>query len=434
MERRKGIPLVALVIFVALLVAIILTCVIILGANKKNKGNNQNQIATPDASNETQTSPEPVEDEEGTVIENEDIMNADSDIAEAYKIAGNGKTFAKYAIYSSGGFDTERNNLKNDLKLQLAMAQVTNSDMDKTSTTKSVPKEKVQEYASKILEENESIEYKDFSLYSSDTNFTEAYKTVGYVYNEEKDAYDVQENDVTEDTPSEITEVITKVVKYNSKIEIYVKPLFIQTFYSTEINGMGCEIFGDYNFQAKEYEDSFIAIAYSDYDGILKSEYNKDLDKYKYEEVASNIDLNQITEYKYTFTKSDDGYKIKSFGIAKDSSEQTQINNTEKQMTQQEIDIFNADINEYVGSNKQASDVEMILDTIISKNTLYEEQPENIVEVKLDNESIKLEDEDVKKLNEDIEELKNKIDTDGEYTIKATYSSGKINAITITKQ
>ena len=34
MRRKRGIPLVALVIFIALLVAIILTCVIILGTNK----------------------------------------------------------------------------------------------------------------------------------------------------------------------------------------------------------------------------------------------------------------------------------------------------------------------------------------------------------------------------------------------------------------
>ena len=34
MKRKKGIPLVALIIFIALLVAIILTCVIILGTNK----------------------------------------------------------------------------------------------------------------------------------------------------------------------------------------------------------------------------------------------------------------------------------------------------------------------------------------------------------------------------------------------------------------
>lgn len=315
MERRKGIPLVALVIFIALLVAIILTCVIILGSNKKDEGTakkqqNENQVI----SNKSETPIEPEEDE-GTTIENEDILNADTDIQEAYKLAGNGKTFAKYAIYSSGGFDTEKSNLKNNLKLQLAIAQVTNSDMDKTSTTKSVPKEKVEEYSKKIFEESESenIEYKDFSLYESDTNFTDLYKIIGYVYDQDKDSYEIQENDVTEDKPSEITEIITKAVKYNNKLEIYVKPLFIKTFYATEIDGTGCDIFKDYNFQSKEFEDSLITIAYSDYNGILRSEYNKDLDKYKYSEVSANIDLNQIQEYKYTFIKTEEGYKIKSF-------------------------------------------------------------------------------------------------------------------------
>ncbi len=312
MERRKGIPLVALVIFIALLVAIILTCVIILGSNKKDEVNNPKQPETPVASNQVEKTEEP-EDDEGTTIENEDILNADTDIQDAYKLVGNGKTFAKYAIYSSGGFDTEKNNLKNNLKLQLAMAQVTNSDMDKTSTTKSIPKTKVEEYAKKLFEDSDDIEYKDFSLYDSDTNFTDLYKTIGYIYDEEKDAYEIQENDVTEDSPSEVTEVITKAVKYNSKLEIYVKPLFIETFYASEIDNTGCNIFGNYNFQSKEFEEEFIKIAYSDYNGVLRSEYNKDLDKYKYSEVAGNVDLNQIQEYKYTFIKTDDGYRIKSF-------------------------------------------------------------------------------------------------------------------------
>lgn len=351
MERRKGIPLVALVIFVALLVAIILTCVIILGANKKNEGNNNKTASSPNPSNEVVNSPEPVENEEGTTIENEDIMNADSDIQDAYKLTGNGKTFAKYAIYSSGGFDTEKNNLKNDLKLQLAMAQVTSSDMDKTSTTKSVPKEKVKEYAEKVFSKTEKIDYKDFSLYESDTNFTEKYKTIGYVYNQDKDAYEIQENDVTEDTPSEITEIITKAVKYSDKIEIYVKPLFIRTFYSNEINGMGCEIFGDYNFQSKEYENSFIPIAYSQYNEILRSEYNKDLDKYKYSEVSGNIDLNQVKEYKYTLIKENAGYKLKSFEEAK--KDNSSNGNVANQMSEQAIEMFNSTIKAYVGTAKK---------------------------------------------------------------------------------
>lgn len=433
MERRKGIPLVALVIFVALLVAIILTCVIILGSNKKDKDNNKNQVATPSAQNQTIKEPEPVEDDEGTIIENEDVMNADSDISEAYKLAGNGKTFAKYAIYASGGFDTEKDNLKNDLKLQLAMAQVTNSDMDKTSTTKSVPKEKVEEYASKIFKEAEDIEYRDFSLYESDTNFTDLYKTIGYVYNSDKDSYEVQENDVTEETPSEITEVITKAIKYNSKIEIYVKPIFIRTFYSSEIEATGCEICGGYNFQTKEYEDTFIAIPYSEYDGVLRSEYNKDLDKYKYSEMSNNIDLNRIKEYKYTFIKEDEGYKIKSFEELSKSDSIGSSNDNNREMTQQEIETFNSVIKEYVGTNKSTSDVKSLLDTIINQNSEYEEDTSKIIEVKFDSESAVLEGNDVKKLNENIEKIKSLIEQDTEYTIKATYSSGKITSITISK-
>ncbi len=431
MERRKGIPLVALVIFVALLVAIILTCVIILGANKKNDGNTKKQASTPAPSNEVVNSPEPVEDEEGTIIENEDIMNADSDIQDAYKLTGNGKTFAKYAIYSSGGFDTDKNNLKNDLKLQLAMAQVTNSDMDKTSTTKSVPKAKVEEYAGKVFSETQKIDYKDFSLYESDTNFTEKYKTIGYVYNKDKDAYEIQENDVTEDSPSEVTEIITKAVKYSDKIEIYVKPLFIKTFYAEQINGMGCEIFGDYNFQTKEYENSFIPIAYSQYNEILRSEYNKDLDKYKYSEVSGNIDLNQVKEYKYTLIKEDTGYKLKSFEEAK--KDNTSSGNIANQMSEQEVETFNAVIKAYTGTAKKSSEVKMLLNTITTQNEQNKDKTDRIIEVTLENQKAELKNNDVEKLNEEIDKLADSIESDTEYTVREKYTAGLITSVTITK-
>ena len=59
------------------------------------------------------------------------------------------------------------------------MAQVTNSDMDAESTTRAVKREKVQEYAEKIFENTDDIEYTDFSLYDSDTNFTNISETIG---------------------------------------------------------------------------------------------------------------------------------------------------------------------------------------------------------------------------------------------------------------
>lgn len=307
MERRKGIPLVALVIFIALLVAIILTCVIILGANKKDKSKNNGQEQT------TSQQPETPKEPENVTLESEDLINADQDVRDAYKLTGNGKTFAKYAIYSSGGFDETKNNIKNNLRLKLAMAQVTNSDMDKTSTTKSIPKEKITQYAEKIFTQIDDLEYKDFSIFAGDSNFSEKYKTIGYVYNNQKEAYEIQENETEEDTPSEVTEIVTKVIKDGNKMEIYVKPMYIETFYSDEISAMACSIYADYNYSVREYENLFISIPYAEYDTILKSAYNKDLDGYKYSEISSNVDLNKCKDYKYTFIKQSDGYKLQSF-------------------------------------------------------------------------------------------------------------------------
>ena len=55
MRRKRGIPLVALVIFIALLVAIILTCVIILGTNKDKINTQPENIAVNQTPEETNT-------------------------------------------------------------------------------------------------------------------------------------------------------------------------------------------------------------------------------------------------------------------------------------------------------------------------------------------------------------------------------------------
>ena len=311
MKRKKGIPLVALVIFIALLVAIILTCVIILGTNKDKVPAKPEEQAANQTTDDTNTTKA---DEKGEEITSEDLINSDADIAGAYKLAGNKKTFAKYAIYATGGFDKDNENIKNELKLILAMAQVTNSDMNKESSTKSVSKDKVQEYADNIFEDS-TLEYKDFSLYDSDTNFTDEYKTIGYTYNKTTANYEVQENDVEEDTPPEVTEVITKAVKYSDKIEIYVKPIFIQPFFSDEINANGCQLLSNYDFQMKEFpEDAGLkAFSYSDYENALRTTANQDIDGYVYSAISKYFDLNQIKDYKYTFNKVDDEFKLKSF-------------------------------------------------------------------------------------------------------------------------
>lgn len=421
MKRKKGIPLVALVIFIALLVAIILTCVIILGTNKDKVSAKPEELATNQTTDDTNTTNE---DEQGEEITSEDLINSDADISGAYKLAGNKKTFAKYAIYESGGFNQDNENIKNELKLILAMAQVTNSDMNKESSTKSVSKDKVQEYADNIFEDS-TLEYKDFSLYDSDTNFTDEYKTIGYTYNKTTANYEVQENDVEEDTPPEVTEVITKAVKYSDKIEIYVKPIFIQPFFSDEINAKGCQLLSNYDFQMKEFpEDAGLkAFSYSDYENALRTTANQDIDGYVYSAISKYVDLNQIQDYKYTFTKVDDEFKLKSFEKIEDKNANVP-EEPSTEMTEQEKSKYNADIEAYVGSEKSASDINELIETVIKLN--QENSEKTVLSVKLDDTQADGKDEDT------VRSLEEKLDDTKTYTVKATYKARLITTVTIT--
>ncbi len=422
MKRKKGIPLVALVIFIALLVAIILTCVIILGSNKNNKSD-EPLISNSPNSGQEENEPS-VDDEVGEEITSEDLINSDNDIKDAYKLAGNKKTFAKYAVYASGGFDQDNDNIRNELKLQLAMAQVTNSDMDKEGSTKSVSKDKIDEYAQKVFKDG-VVEYKDFSLFDSDTNFIDEYKTIGYTYNKNTANYEVQESDVEESNPPEVTEIITKAVKYNSKIEVYVKPIFIDPFFSEQINAMGCQLFAEYDFQTKDFVDDSVltAFSYTDYEESLRTDSSEDADGYVYDTVSQYVDLNKIKDYKYTFIKTDDGYKLKSFEELKsrtsDNSEET---NTE--LSEQEKAIINAKVEAYVGSEKSSTDVKSLIEAIISINDSATDESQ-VISVKFDD----TEEDGTDK--EKLVALTDSLDSSKTYEIKATYKSRLITSVTI---
>lgn len=431
MERRKGIPLVALVIFIALLVAIILTCIIILGSNKSSKP----VVKKQQVASQPEQPPEEIEEKIEEELTDEDIINNDQDVQTAYKLTGNNKAFAKYAIYSSTGFNSEEDNISNEIKLQLAMAQVTNSDMDAQSSKKAVSKEVIDEYIETIFGDSSDIEYKDFSLYNSDINFTEQYKTIGYMYKKDSSNYEVNENDIIEEEPSEIPEVITKVVKYNTKMEIFVKPLFIETIYDADENRYLRGLYTDYNFSAKQFpiDKSIMTITNDDYKNVLKSNYKQDIDGLNYKEVNQNIDLNQLTEYKYTLIKVDDGYNLQSFEQSKKNKKKEDKDN-DKEMTEQEKAIFNGQFDAYTGNGKSAEDAKTVLSAVISSNEANSDKKDLIVTVKIGDEEAALEDDDVDALNEKIEELESEIDSSKEYYIKETYKSGIIISITITEE
>lgn len=430
MERRKGIPLVALVIFIALLVAIILTCVIILESNKKNKPKERNEQISENPEPTQQVVEEKIEDE----LINESVINSDTDVQKAYKLLGNNKAFAKYAIYSSYGFDVDKNNLSNELKLQLAMAQVTNADMDTQSSKKAVSKDVIEGYITEIFGDSSDIEYEDFSLYNSDNNFAEQYKTIGYEYKKDTGNYEVIENDVTEEEPSEIPELITKVVKYNTKIEIYVKPIFIQTIYDVDEDRYLRSLFTDYNFQAKQFTsiNNIMMITNDDYKNVLKSNYQPDIDKLNYKEVNQNIDLNQLSDYKYTLIKTEDGYNLKSFEKITSIRTNTSSSGEQKKLTEQEKALFNSQFDVFDGNGKSGNDVKTLLDIVISSNTQYSDQKDLLVSINFNNKEVSF--VDAERLNKEIKNIKNQVNATGSYNIKSTYKSGTINLITINEE
>ena len=343
-------------------------------------------------------------------LTDEDIINNDQDVQTAYKLTGNNKAFAKYAIYSSTGFNSEEDNISNEIKLQLAMAQVTNSDMDAQSSKKAVSKEVIDEYIETIFGDSSDIEYKDFSLYNSDINFTEQYKTIGYMYKKDSSNYEVNENDIIEEEPSEIPEVITKVVKYNTKMEIFVKPLFIETIYDADENRYLRGLYTDYNFSAKQFpiDKSIMTITNDDYKNVVKSNYKQDIDGLNYKEVNQNIDLNQLTEYKYTLIKVDDGYNLQSFE-QNTKNKKKEGKDEDKEMTEQEKAIFNGQFDAYTGNGKSAEDAKTVLSAVISSNEANSDKKDLIVTVKIGDEEAALEDDDVDALNEKIEELESKM-------------------------
>ena len=230
-------------------------------------------------------------------------------------------------------------------------------------------------------------------------------------------------------------QLLVKVVKYNTKMEIYVKPLFIETIYDADENRYLRGLYTDYNFSAKQFpiDKSIMTITNDDYKNVVKSNYKQDIDGLNYKEVNQNIDLNQLTEYKYTLIKVDDGYNLQSFEQNTKNKKKEDKDN-DKEMTEQEKAIFNGQFDAYTGNGKSAEDAKTVLSAVISSNEANSDKKDLIVTVKIGDEEAALEDDDVDALNEKIEELESEIDSSKEYYIKETYKSGIIISITITEE
>ena len=188
---------------------------------------------------------------------------------------------------------------------------------------------------------------------------------------------------------------------------------------------MGCQLFAEYDFQTKDFVDDSVltAFSYTDYEEALKTDSSEDADGYVYDTVSQYVDLNKIKDYKYTFIKTDDGYKLKSFEELKSrSSSNSEETNTE--LSEQEKATINAKVEAYVGSEKSSTDVQSLIDAITSINESATDES-HVISVKFDD----TEEDGTDK--EKLVALTDSLDSSKTYEIKAAYKSRLITSVTI---
>ncbi|MBR3132718.1 MAG: hypothetical protein IKG42_01335 [Clostridia bacterium] len=339
MNQKRGIPLVAIIIFFALIIGIIITCVIIL-ATQSGKGSNSTINLTSNSNNNTNTNSNSmndvmrnaiVDDDNDDEDDDEDNSNGEeinvnsSDVKTLFKNAGNQKTFAKYAIYSSNG------EISDDVKLKLALASVKDSEINVNNNIKTISKEKVDSYLSTIFGSTNNIRYSDVKLFEDD-NFSKYYSVDKYAYKSDNELFEVVESGINENEPPIINDYVEKAVKYSDRIEIYVVPFFIKTF-SIDNNNMGYQLYSGYNFSNKEFsgelmttENSIFAVTGDTYRENILS--NDSIDGFNHETIEGNVkDFNSLQRFKYVFKKDNNSGKYYLTSIEK--TEGNNSNNNE---------------------------------------------------------------------------------------------------------
>lgn len=333
MKRKSGIPLVAIIIFFALIIGIIVTCVIIL-ATQSGKGTSTNIKLSNTATN-TSNDNEVMDNaivREDVSDEGEEIDLTSPEVKNVFNLIGNQESFIKYAIYKTGEFN--QNNISNELKLKLAISKVTDSEIKEDNNLRTISKGTVDKYLTEIFGNTNNIEYVDLKLFD-DSNFDDQYPIDRYIYNKENEVYEIIEDDINVQEPSLVNELMTKAIKYNDRLELYVIPVFIKTFSIDDQNNMGYQFYSGYNFSNKEYngemltgDNNVLAITSDTFKQAVLSNSDSDIDGYNNDALASTIkNFGSLQVYKYTFKFDENTEKYTLTSFEKSDEESNKSNN-----------------------------------------------------------------------------------------------------------
>lgn len=200
-------------------------------------------------------------------------------------------------IYKQGNFNRET--IPNDLILRLAFEKWSHNDYEKNGEQpyQKMSKEEMKEYVTNLFGKN--IKYNDAPFLTLTVGRFDAYTEIcdGVDYS------DYDENYVTEYHPGGggdrpfIHQQVNKVLKYDDKLEIYVKTVFGDVIGTTnDENYFIYEIYKNYNFKTDVFDNSLLEVVNEQfYDG---AGYNK---RINFQSPVLNDILDQIDTYVYTF-------------------------------------------------------------------------------------------------------------------------------------
>ena len=338
MEQKKaGIPLVALIIFFALIVGIIITCLIILSTKKTSNDSQKIKLSSENTVenaivNDIEPDPVVEEPEEGKEmkVNTQEVINP-------YRLCGNGDTAAKYAIYANGDFTSGDAN--EELKLKIAFSQF--SEEEKNAGK--IEKAKVEEKLKNVFGTADGVTMKTIVMFE-DNNFRNDYSVISYDYDQGTETFTVKKSSVENQDPSFVTEIVDKAVSYSDRLEIYVTPLYVQVTDYTKDNATSkaYSVYAGYNFSTYSFDNLLIPVRKEDYMNHFKSGDSLDIDGIDYpvlkDQISKNradkLDISALQQYKYILNKVDDKYVLSSFVKVTPATEAKQKKKTNQNQNQ----------------------------------------------------------------------------------------------------
>lgn len=318
MEEKKYIKISFSTAICIAIIIILMICIVCLGLytyKLKNSGDEKNNNVEEQLTQNILYIDENKNLTENQIVDIGEEININNNMVKKLIDKINFNTYAKASIYKFGDFDVDT--IPNDLVLRLGWDKIdssnkntyvdeANQDIKETLTSELMKKSIANIFGNKVKYMNDTFRKVDVAEFYNYQGYTDEEHAFINYNNNLYTASMYQGGGLTE---SFIYEEVQKALKYDEKIEIYVKTMFIKP-----LENLNYIIYKNFNFDTNNFEEQVGKIEESDF-------YNEAIDEnnnisLKANPAVSKI-LGNLNTYVYTFELNDDGeYYFSAFNIA----------------------------------------------------------------------------------------------------------------------